>query len=143
MRNTASHMQGKTEASQLNALYWLTAAFVVGFFVIGLPYWQVPYSKVSLPSTLYGPGLFVVGVLAAVARTFGKARFRAVVIVVGATVPAPILARIIVDTTKDPTAHNLWPFEVIIAGTIGALCSSAGGLAGSLLARLIRHQETT
>jgi CDP-diglyceride synthetase len=126
----------KSGASQPNARYWLAAAFVAGFFVIGLPYWQIPYAKVSLPSTLYGPGLLVVGVLAAVARAWGKARLRAVVLVVGASVPAPILARIVAETSKDPTSHNLWPFEVIIAVMIGALCSLAGALAGSLLARL-------
>ena len=129
----------KSGASQPNARYWLAAAFVAGFFVIGPPYWQIPYAKVSLPSTLYGPGLVVIGLLAAVARVFGKARLRAVVFVVGAAVPAPILARIVVETTKDPTSHNLWPFEGIIAAMIGALCSLGGALAGSLLARPSRH----
>ena len=127
---------------QPNAVYWLAAAFVVGFFAVGFPYWQIPYANVSLPSTLYGPGLLVVGVLAAAARTFGNARLLAVILVVGAAVPAPILARIVVDTTKDPTSHNLWPFEVIIAAVIGALCSSAGALIGSLLAPLSRHKDT-
>lgn len=28
-------------------------------------------------------------------------------------------ARIVVDTRRDPTSHNLWPFEVLIAGVIG------------------------
>jgi hypothetical protein len=53
---------------------WLIAAFVVSFLAVGFPYWQIPYAKVSLPSTLYGPGLLVVGALAAAARAFGKAR---------------------------------------------------------------------
>jgi len=56
------------------AKYWLVAAFVVAFFAVGVPYWQIPYAKVSLPDTLYGAGLLVVGVLAAAARGFGKAR---------------------------------------------------------------------
>jgi hypothetical protein len=114
---------------------------VIGFFVIGLPYWQIPYAKVSLPSSLYGPGLLVVGVLAAAARIFGKIRFRGVVCVVGASVPAPILARIVIETTNDPTSHNLWPFEVIIAAMVGGLCSSAGALAGGLFARLSQQND--
>ena len=127
---------------QPNAVYWLAAAFVVSFFAVGFPYWQIPYAKVSLPSTLYGMGLLVVGILAAAARAFGKASLLAVILAVGGAVPAPILARIAVDTAKDPTSHNLWPFEFIIAAVLGVLCSSAGALVGSLSARLSRHKDT-
>jgi hypothetical protein len=127
---------------QLKTVYWLIAAFVVSFFAVGLPYWQIPYAKVSLPSTLYGTGLLVVGVLAAAARAFGKARLLTVILAVGAAVPAPILPRIAVDTAKDPTSHNLWPFDFIIAAVLGALCSSAGALVGSLPARLSRYKDT-
>ena len=127
---------------QLKTAYWLVAAFVSSFFAVGFPYWQIPNAKVSLPSTLYGTGLLVVGVLAAAARAFGKARLLAVILAVGAAVPAPILTRIAVDTAKDPTSHNLWPFEFIIAAVVGVLCSSAGALVGSLPARLSRHKDT-
>ena len=48
--------------------YWLVAASLISFLFVGVPYWQIPYAKVSLPSTLYGTGLLVVGVLAAAAR---------------------------------------------------------------------------
>ena len=123
----------------LRAVFWLVAAFVISFFAVGFPYWQIPYAKVSLPNTLYGTGLVVVGVLAAAARAFGKARILTVILAVGAAVPAPILARIAVDTAKDPTSHNLWPFEFIIAAVIGVLCSSAGALIGSLPALFSRH----
>lgn len=126
---------------QLKIAYWLVVAFVISFFAVGLPYWQIPYAKVSLPSTLYGTGLLVVGVLAAAARAFGKARLLVVILAVGTAVPAPILSRVIVDTAKDPTSHNLWPFEFIIATVLGALCSSAGALVGSLPALLSRHKD--
>lgn len=126
----------------LRAAFWLVAAFVISFFAVGFPYWQIPYAKVSLPSTLYGMGLVVVGVLAAAARAIGKARLLSVILAVGAAVPAPILTRIAVDTAKDPTSHNLWPFEVIIAAVIGVLCASAGALAGSLPAFFSRRNGT-
>ena len=127
---------------QPNAVYWLVAAFVVSFFAVGFPYWQIPYAKVSLPNTLYGPGLLVVGVLAAAVRAFGKGRLLAVIIAAGAAVTSPILlARVAVDTAKDPTSHNLWPFEFIIAAVIGVLCSSAGALVGSLPVLLSRHKD--
>jgi len=126
----------------LRAVFWLVAAFVISFFAAGFPYWQIPYAKVSLPSILYGVGLLVVGVLAAAVRAVGKARLLAVILVVGAAVPAPILARIAVDTARDPTSHNLWPFEFIIAAVIDVLCSSAGALVGCLPAFFSRRCGT-
>jgi len=127
----------------LRAVLWLVAAFVISVFAVGYPYWQIPYAKVSLPSTLYGTGLVIVGVLAAAVRAIGKARLLTVILAVGAAVPAPILARITVDTARDPTSHNLWPFEFIIAAVIGVLCSTAGALVGSLPAFLSRQKNAT
>jgi hypothetical protein len=123
----------------LRAAFWLVAAFVISFFAVGVPYWQIPYAKVSLPTTLYDTGLVVVGLLAAAARALGKARLMAAILAAGAAVPAPILTRIAVDTARDPTSHNLWPFEFIIGAVIGVLCSSAGALVGSLPAFFSRH----
>jgi disulfide bond formation protein DsbB len=124
-----------------NRKYWLLGGFVVGFFVVGVPYWQIPYAKVSLPDSLYGTGLLVVGVLAAAACGLGKARLFSVILVLGGSVPAAVLARVAVDTAKDPTSHNLWPFEFIIAAVVGVLCSSAGALVGSLPAWLSTHRD--
>jgi membrane protein implicated in regulation of membrane protease activity len=42
-----------------------------------------------------------------------------------------VIVRILVDTRRDPTSHNLWPFEVIMWGAI------ALGVAGVL--RLARR----
>ncbi len=120
--------------------YWLIAAFVAGFFAVGYPFWQIPYNKVSLPNTLYGPGLIVVGLAAAMARALGRARLLSVIFVVGAAVPVAVIARVAVETTKDPTSHNLWPFEVVIAAFVGVACSLAGALVGSL-PRLYSRRE--
>ncbi len=29
-----------------------------------------------------------------------------------------VVLRIIVDTARDPTSHNLWPFEILIFGSV-------------------------
>ena len=100
----------------LRAAFWLVAAFAISFFAVGVPYWQIPYSKLSLPTTLYDTGSVVVGLLAAAARALGKARLMTVILAVGAAVPVPILTRIAVDTARDPTSHNLWPFEIVVWG---------------------------
>ncbi len=98
------------KSTHTTAVYWLAAAFVAGFLTVGYPYWQIPYARVSLPDTLYGAGLLVVGVLAFAARAFGKARFLTVIFVVGAAVPAAVLSRVAVDTASDPPRiiYGLW-----------------------------------
>ena len=111
---------------------WLLIAFLIAFIGVGFHYWQIPYSQVSLPSALYGPGLAAVGVVALLARAFGLGRFWKVWLLVAATVPLAVLIRVIVETSTDPTSHNLWPFEVVIAAALGLACSLVGTLLGSL-----------
>ena len=57
-----------------------------------------------------------------------------------AAVPAGVVVfvvlRIVVDTARDPTSHNLWPFELLIAGT-GALVA-IGAL--TLMRRMMRAE---
>jgi hypothetical protein len=48
------------------------------------------------------------------------------------------MLRVVVDAVIDPTTHNLWPFEVVIASLVGGACSILGAAIGLLAARLIR-----
>ena len=111
---------------------WLGSAFVAGLFAVGIPYWQVAYSKVSLPDTLIHSGLLVVVVAAIVVRAIGKCDFVPTLLAAGAAVPGAVMARVVFDALRDPTSHNLWPFELIIAIGVGLLASTGGALAGSL-----------
>lgn len=43
-----------------------------------------------------------------------------IAVAVPVAVMAFVILRIIVDTTRDPTSHNLWPFEILQAGAISA-----------------------
>ncbi|HEX5830649.1 MAG TPA: hypothetical protein VFY16_06695, partial [Gemmatimonadaceae bacterium] len=52
----------------------------------------------------------------------------------GGAVPTAVLARVVMDGVRDPTAHNLWPLEIVIAGLVGLGCALAGALVGSALA---------
>jgi hypothetical protein len=36
-----------------------------------------------------------------------------------------VVLRIIFDTARDPTSHNLWPFEIVMAGGAALLCIGA------------------
>jgi hypothetical protein len=76
-------------------------------------------------------GLLVGGVAApvwAVRRWQGGWRFAAALPLVAIGFVA---ARIIVDTARDPTSHNLWPFEILMAG--------GGGLAFLAVAYLAKR----
>ncbi len=112
--------------------------FAVGFAVaclaVAVPYWQIPYARLSLPNGLYGWGLAVVALVAAVLRgSFGASIWRSLV-VPAVAVPAVVLARVVADGFADPTSHNLWPFEVVIALIVGVVAATPGAIVGSLLA---------
>jgi len=110
----------------------LLIAFVIAFVGVGFSYWQLGYSQVSLPDALYGPGLVAVFVVALMVRAFGLAKFWVAWMLIAATVPAAVMARIAFETASDPTSHNLWPFEVVIAAGVGLLAALGGALLGSL-----------
>jgi hypothetical protein len=56
---------------------------------------------------------------------------------IAAAVPACamvfVLLRIIVDTTRDPTSHNLWPFEILQIGVASLAMTGALKLARSFV----------
>jgi hypothetical protein len=114
-------------------LGWLAGAFLAAFFAIGLFYWRIPYAQVSLPSSLPGVGLIVTAAAAALARAFGGGGLVTSVLAAAAGAPVAVLARVIVDVSRDGTTHNLWPFEVVIAAAVGGVCALAGAVVGSLL----------
>jgi hypothetical protein len=117
---------------------YVIAAFVVAFFVTGIPYWQIPYSQASLPNSLYNLSLVVVCAASLTLRLLSKVSFRQAILAAGLAVPAMIMARVIVETSQDPTSHNLWPFEIVIASAVGLVVSLAGSLAGGLIAKLLK-----
>jgi len=46
-----------------------------------------------------------------------------------------VLGRVGVETARDPSTHNLWPFEIIIAGGIGLAAAIIGVGVARLLPR--------
>ncbi len=112
---------------------WSAAAFLACVAIVGVPYARLAYHEVSLPSSLMGPGVVAVALAACLLRATGAASWRRAVVVAGSAMPAVVLARVSVETGQDPTSHNLWPFELVIALGVGFLCSTAGALVGSLI----------
>ena len=120
---------------------WCSAAFIAGVIAVGIPYFQTPYSKLSLPDSILGPALWVPIVAASIIRAFGKCPFLATVLSAGAAVPGVVMSRVLFDTWQHPTTHNLWPLELIIAGGVGLFAAGAGGLVGSIPALVSRLQS--
>jgi hypothetical protein len=101
-------------------------------------YWSIPYRKVDLPNALLSMGLVVVAAAAALTRVFSGRRSARVAWAIGAAVPAVVAARVVADTMRDPTSHNLWPFELVIAMLIGGAAALAGALIGGAVSRMWR-----
>jgi hypothetical protein len=114
------------------ALLW---SFLVGFLLVGVPYWRIPYNKATSAAVM--GGAILIGVVALITRVFIDARFPRVVLVLAAAVPAAVMARVVVDTTRDPTSHNLWPFELVIAFLVGLTGTVPGTLIGSVFRRML------
>jgi len=119
----------------------LWGAFLVAFLVIGWPYWRIPYAQLSLPGSVWGPGLVAVAVLAALPVVLAGTSAWASGLVVGASVPAAILARVAYDVAADPTSHNLWPIELVLAAGMGLLAGCVGALAGKALVFLLPGRD--
>lgn len=113
----------------------LAVAFAAAFAVVGIPYWRIPYQQVGLPGDLWGWGLVVVAAVAFAAQAILSTRFWSTALVVGAAVPAAVLARVVVEAAADPTTHNLWPLELVLSAVPGFVASGLGALAGWAMVR--------
>jgi hypothetical protein len=113
---------------------WLGAAVLASFLATGIPYWRVPYHHLTLPNALWHPGLVV-----PVAAAFLLCRLRVASILATSTlitlsIVAVVWIRIQMETSRDPTSHNLWPLEIAIALGIALVCAWPAAGAGRLLA---------
>jgi hypothetical protein len=117
----------------------LLIATLAGLLACGLMLWPIPYREVSLPGNPSAAQLLLTGALAGI--------LAGVVIRPGPKLPIlsvafgfvlAVMGRVEVETSRDPTSHNLRPFEVVIVGGIG-LAAAALGVG---LARLVQRQMT-
>ena len=119
-----------------HAILRRAAVVFAAFLACGLLLWPIPYSQVSLPgnpsSTLL---LLLGGAVGFVAAWLIRPGFAAPWMTVPMGYALAVIARVVVETSSDPTSHNLWPFEVVILGGIGL----AAGLIGVTLARLVQR----
>ncbi len=111
----------------------LAAAFLASLLAVGLPYWRIPYRELSLPSDIWGYPLLLVAGLAGLAIIVSAGGFWRTTLVVSASVPAAVMARVVYDVVSDSTSHNLWPIELVLAAGPGFIAAFAGASIGWLL----------
>lgn len=119
----------------------MVIAFAVAIVAVGVPYWMIPYRQLSLPDALPAPGLLIGSVSALLLCLYRVAPFRRVAGVMAATVPLVVMARVLVGGVRDPTSHNLWPFEVAIAMLVGLVSVLPAVVAGHVLQRVLKRRD--
>ncbi|MGH8050165.1 MAG: hypothetical protein ACREPB_05845 [Arenimonas sp.] len=120
----------------------LTIGFFVCYFAIGIPYWQLPYSGVSLPDSLYTIGLLLT-FIGAIVFCIYNIGFLWSAAVFGCCAPAVVATRIIIDTARDGSTHNLFPFEIAIAVIVGFSIAGFGAMLGTLARKIAKRISTS
>lgn len=116
----------------------LIAGFVVSLLAVGAYWWPPSYSEIQVIPSWWVFALISI----AVALIFASNDFRKSMLM-GATVAAgaigAVAVRIVIDVVGDPTSHNLWPFEIVIASLFVVPSALLGSAVGVVIRRLIRR----
>lgn len=112
---------------------WQAGAFIVPAVVLGVPYLAADYSNLEGSGVVWGWGLLVIAAVALLARAVGRLSLLLALVLPASALLAVVAVRIVIDTALDPTSHNLWPFEIVIASFLGGIAALVGGLIGSLI----------
>jgi hypothetical protein len=108
----------------------LIVTTLVCFFAVAVPYWLIPYGNTDLPSSLSDISLILLAAGAFWVRVKEAVDFWMGTSFMGITVPGAVMVRVIVEGIQDPTSHNLWPFELVIAVFFGYIWALGGSVAG-------------
>ena len=100
---------------------WLLLAFAVVVLAAGVPYWRLSYDEINRGHFAIVPGAVLLGFLTLVLILAEVAPVKQIAVAMLSCVPVIDIVSIIKDTARDPTSHNLWPFEFAIAAISGAL----------------------
>jgi hypothetical protein len=129
----------RTSTQPTRARRWpLALALGTAVVVCGVPYWLLPLKTLNLPDALPAYAPLVVGVAALLLAMGLGLRGRSAFGWASAILPLVAFVRVLLDVANDPTSHNLWPFELVIAGGVGLLPAAAGAALGVLINRMRR-----
>ena len=121
------------------AWLWSSAVVAICAILFGSVYWTAPYSdldigEITLPVYLLAMAPVVV------LRASRTAPFPLALATLPTGLVLAVMIRVAVDVSSDPTSHNLWPFELVIAGVVGLFWGLVAAVIGELIARLFRRR---
>lgn len=117
---------------------WLASGFAAGLLLTGVPYWLLSYKANIFADPLLLAGLAGLGVVTAVLAASDIARLGRIFWLMLAAFPAAVAIRVVIEVAQDPTDHNLWPFELIMAAAFSLVAVVPGLLVGVLFRRFVK-----
>ena len=118
------------------------ACSLLACFVLGVRYWSAPYRDLDLPSGLLQPELALVVAMAGWLQFVQPTRRLSTLALMALAPVGTVIVRIATDVARDPTSHNLFPFEIVIAAFVGLLAAGLGVGLGALARRLASSAAT-
>jgi hypothetical protein len=100
---------------------WVLLAFSVVVLAAGIPYWRIPYDELNRGHFAVLPGALLLGFLTLILVVTEAAPAKRIAVTMLCSVPVIVCVSIAKDTARDPTSHNLMPFELALAAISGAV----------------------
>jgi hypothetical protein len=100
---------------------WVLLAFAVVVLAAGIPYWRVPYDELNRGHFAVLPGALLLGFVTLVLVLAEVTPVKRIALTMLLCVPVIACVSVAKDTAADPTSHNLWPFELVLAAISGAV----------------------
>ena len=108
---------------------------MAGLLLTGIPYWRLPYNANYFADPFLLLGFVGLGLVTAVLAASGRIGLWEIFGLMLAAFPAAVMIRVAIDIMEDPTDHNLWPFELIIAAVFSLIAVVPGLIVGALARR--------
>lgn len=109
----------------------LLAAFVAGFFLVGLPHWLPPYDRYGFAEPAMISALAGLAAIAMMLVVGEVASPRRAWLTMSLCLPAAVLARAVAEGWRD-----IGPLEFLLAIVVGGAAVLPGALAGAFSLRL-------
>ena len=113
----------------------LWAGFAAGLLLTGIPFWRLPYTADFWGDLPFQLGFVGLAAATAVLAASGAARLWPTFWAMLAAFPAAVAIRVAVEVAEDPTDHNLWPIELVLAAIFSLIAILPGLLVGALVRR--------